>query len=71
MDKAIVLDGEEFLICRELKLDGKKYIYAVSTDEKKYTVLEEKEENGEAVVESLTDQNEINKVMGEILKENI
>ena len=70
MDKIIVLDGIDYLICNEINLDGNHYIYAVSTEGNKFTVLKETMEVDGSYVESLTDENEIKRVLQEIEKEN-
>lgn len=71
MDRIITLDGKDFLICQELDVDGKHYIYAVSIDDDEYTVLLEYEKDGEMMVRSLTDDDEIKYILNIIAKENI
>ena len=71
MDRIIVLDGAEYLICRELEIEGIHYIYAISVADNKYTVLTEYKRNGEAFVESVKDKAVIDKVLSIIAEENI
>ena len=67
MDRVIVLDGEEYLICREFEIEGIRYIYAVSVDNDNYTLLTEYKKNGESVVKSVEDQTIIDKISSELL----
>lgn len=71
MDRIITLDGKDFLICQELDVNGNHYIYAVSIDDDEYTVLLEYEKDGEMMVRSLTDDDEIKYILNIIAKENI
>lgn len=71
MDRIITLDGKDFLICQELDINGNHYIYAISIDKDEYTVLLEEEINGEKIVRSLTNDDEIKYILNIIAKENI
>ena len=64
MDKIIVLNGEDHLICNDLIVDGVNYLYVVSLEGKKFSLLIRKSENGEDTVESVTDENIIKRVLG-------
>ena len=68
MENGIVLNNEEYLICKEIMLDNKHYIYAVATESDKYTVLEQIETAEGPKVKSLTDINEIERVLKEVAK---
>lgn len=70
MDNGIVLNGEEYFVAKELDLDNKHYIYAVATESDKYTVLEQIETEEGSKVKSITDENEVKKVLSEVAKEN-
>ncbi len=63
-NKVIVLDGIDYLICNDLVVDNVNYLYVVSLDGAKYTLLERKTENGIDIVESVTDENLIKKILG-------
>lgn len=63
MDKIIVLNGEDYLICNDLVVDGINYLYVVSLDGTKYSLLIRKIENGEDTVESVTDENTIKRIL--------
>ncbi len=63
-DKIIVLDGEDFLICSDLVVDDINYLYVVSLDGTKYSLLKREIVNGEDTVESVSDENLIKKIMG-------
>ncbi len=67
MDKTIVLDDKEFLICQEINVDNIHYIYCIAIDGDEYTLLKE----NDGMVESVTDIDEFKKVMSMIAKENI
>lgn len=71
MDRIITLDGKDFLICQELDIDNNHYIYAVSLGGEEYTVLLERDVNGEKMVSSVTDADEVKKVLAIIAQENI
>ena len=60
-NKIIELSGEDFLICEDLVVDNVNYLYVVSLDGKKYSLLIRKIENGEDTVESVTDEAVIKK----------
>ena len=70
MDRVLVLNGEDYLVCNELTMNNKYYIFAVSVDNNKFTVLERKESENGFVVESLKDPEEVKAVITEISKEN-
>ncbi len=70
MDKFILLNDEEFLVVRELDVDNVHYIYVISTTTDKYTLLVETDNNGTKMVKSVTDRDELKKVMELIAKEN-
>ena len=69
MDKVIVLDGIDYLICNDLVVDNVNYLYAVSLDGATHTLLIRKNENGEDTVESVADENEIKRIFDIIAKE--
>ena len=71
MDRIIVLDGEEYLICRELEVEGTHYIYAVSTSSDSYTLLTEYTKNGSPVVKSVENEELVKRIMSIIAEENI
>ena len=62
MDKVINLSGEEYLICNDLIVDNVNYLYAISLDGLKITLLTRKNVNGVDTVESVTDEALIKKV---------
>ncbi len=68
MDKGIILNNEEYLVVKEIMLDGKHYIYAVSTESNHYTVLEQIETEEGSKVKSLRDKEEIDKILTEMGK---
>ena len=70
MDKFILLNNEEFLVVRELDVDGIHYIYAISTSTDKYTLLVETDVDGTKMVKSVTDRDELKKVMEIIARGN-
>ena len=70
MDNVIVLNNEEYMICKELMMDNKHYIFAVSVENDKFTVLEQRETENGPVVKSLDSKEEVEKVINEIAKEN-
>ena len=69
IDKVIVLDGIDYLICNDLVVDNVNYLYAASLDGTKHTLLIRKNENGEDTVESVADENEIKRIFDIIAKE--
>lgn len=71
MDRIIELDGKDYLICQELVVDGKEYIYAASVDEDKCALLVRSVLNGEVFVESVSNDEEFKKVMSIIADKNI
>lgn len=62
-DKIIVLDGEDFLICSDIVVDDVNYLYVVSLDGTKYSILKREIENGEDTVESISDETLIKRIM--------
>lgn len=70
MDRVLVLNGEDYLICNELTMNNKNYIFAVSVDNDRFTVLEKRTTENGFVVESLKDPEEVKAVITEISKEN-
>lgn len=70
MNEIIMLDGLEYVICDELYLDNKHYIYAMSMDDNKYTLLTEQLNNNISTVKSVTDQNEVLRVLDLMNKGN-
>lgn len=69
MEKVINLNGEEYLICNDLFVDNVNYLYAISLEGSKYTLLTRKNVNGVDTVESVTDEAIIKKVFEIISKE--
>lgn len=70
MDRVLVLNGEDYLVCNELTMNNKNYIFAVSVDNDRFTVLEKRTTENGFVVESLKDPEEVKAVITEISKEN-
>lgn len=70
MDRVLVLNGEDYLVCNELTMNNKDYIFAVSVDNDRFTVLEKRTTENGFVVESLKDPEEVKAVITEISKEN-
>lgn len=70
MDRVLVLNGEDYLVCNELTMNNKNYIFAVSVDNNRFTVLEKRTTENGFVVESLKDPEEVKAVITEISKEN-
>ena len=68
MNKVIVLNGEDYLICNDLVVNNVNYLYVVSLDGLKHSLLVRKIENGEDTVESVTDENEIKRIFDIISK---
>lgn len=64
MNKVIALDGIDYLICNDLVVDNVNYLYVVSLDGTKYSLLERKMENGVDTIESITDESIIKKILG-------
>ncbi len=70
-ERLITLSGEDYLICNDLVVDGENYLYVVSLDGKRHSILNRKIENGEDTVESVADEALIKKIFGIIAnKEN-
>lgn len=70
MDRVLVLNGEDYLVCNELTMNNKDYIFAVSVDNDRFTVLKKRTTENGFVVESLKDPEEVKAVITEISKEN-
>ena len=68
MSKVIVLDGIDYLICNDIVVDNVNYLYVISLDGSKHTLLMRKIENGEDTVESVTDENEIKRIFDILAK---
>ena len=68
-NKIIVLNGEDYLICNDITVDNVNYLYVVSLDGSKHTLLVRKIENGEDTVESVTDEALIKRIFEIIDKE--
>lgn len=62
-NKLIELSGEDYLICDDVMLDGINYLYVISLDGKRYSILKREIVNNEDTVESVTDENVIKKVL--------
>ena len=67
-NKVIVLDGIDYLICDDIVVDNVNYLYVVSLDGSKHSLLVRKVENGEDTVESVTDENEIKRIFDILAK---
>lgn len=64
MDDIIMLDNTEFLILKEQKDNGTNYIFAIATDGTNDVVfLKESIIDNEEYVESVTDKEELSRVM--------
>lgn len=63
MNKVIILDNEEYLILNDLMLDGINYLYVISLDGKKYTILKREITGDSDTVESVKDESTIKKVL--------
>ncbi len=64
MDDIIMLDGTEFLILKEQVDNGTNYIFAIATDGTNDVVfLKESTIDNEEYVESVTDKEELSRVM--------
>lgn len=64
MDDIIMLDDTEFLILKEQVDNGTNYIFAIATDGTNDVVfLKESTIDNEKYVESVTDKEELSKVM--------
>ena len=64
MDDIIMLDDTEFLIIKEQVDNGTNYIFAISTDGTNDVVfLKESTIDNEEYVESVTDKEELSRVM--------
>ena len=70
MDRVIILNGEDYLICNEVDLDSKHYIYAIAVEGNKYTVLEETAGPVGTYVQSVKDEDEIMRVFNAIVQGN-
>lgn len=68
MDKGIIINNEEFLVVKEIMLEGKHYLYAVSTESNKYTVLEQTETEEGSKIKSINDKEEIDRILTEMGK---
>lgn len=62
-DKVIVLDGIDYLICNDLTIDGVNYLYVLSLDGTKYSVLKREIVGDSDTVESVRDEATIKKVL--------
>ena len=63
-DKVIVLNGEEYLVCNDIVVDNVNYLYVVSLDGKKLSLLTRQVVDGNDTVESVNDENIVKKVLG-------
>lgn len=71
-DKIIELNGEDYLICEDVVIDNVNYLYVISLDGKKYSVLKREVTETDDTVESITDEATIKKVLENIgAEENI
>lgn len=66
----ITLDGADYIIISEISINGFDYLYVINEDENdnSYSVLRRTIKNGISMVESLTDDDEIEMVLEEIAK---
>lgn len=62
-NKVIDLNGEDYLICNDVVIDNVNYLYVISMDGKKYSVLKRVVTDTEDTVESITDEAMIKKVL--------
>ena len=62
-NKLIELSGEDYLICDDIVLEGINYLYVISLDGQRYSVLKRVVANNEDTVESVTDEAIIKKVL--------
>ena len=69
MNKIIVLNGEEYLICNDIVIDNVNYLYVVSLDGSKFSLLTRQNVNGEDIVESVTDENLAKRIFEIIAKQ--
>jgi hypothetical protein len=68
MDKGIIINNEEYLVVKEITLDNRHYLYAVSTESNKYTVLEQTETPEGSRIKSINDKEEIDRILTEMGK---
>ena len=69
INKVIELNGEDYLICNDVVVDNVNYLYVISMDGKKYSLLKREVVDGSDTVESVTDEGIIKKVFEVIGKE--
>lgn len=69
MNKVIVLNGQEYAICNDIVVDNVNYLYVISLDGSKFSLLTRQNVNGEDIVESVTDENLAKRVFEIIAKE--
>jgi len=69
----ITLDGKNYIIISELNINGFDYLYVINEDleDNSYSVLKRTIKDGMFVVESLTDDEEIEMVFEELAKEDM
>ena len=67
--RIIELSGEEYLICNDLVVDNINYLYVVSLDGSKFSLLTRKNVDGVDIVESVTDENLAKRVFEIIAKQ--
>ena len=68
----IVLNGGDYLICDDVIIDNINYLYVISLDGKKYSLLKREISEGTDTVESVQDKKTIKKVLEIIgVEENI
>lgn len=69
----ITLDDMDYIIISEININGFNYLYVINEDENdnSYSVLRRTIKNGIPMVESLTDDDEIEMVLEEIAKKDI
>lgn len=67
----VTLDGEDYIINSEVTINGYTYLYVISmNDENNFSILRRTIKDGNAYLESLTDDEEIEMVFEEIAKRN-
>ncbi len=61
----ITLDGKDYIIADTVNVDNIHYLYVINEElgSDDISILKQTNENGEEFIESITDLNEINKVM--------
>lgn len=69
----ISLNGIDYIIISEININGFDYLYVINDDDNdnSYSILRRTVKDGVAMVESLTDDDEIEMVFEEIAKRDI